>query len=230
MQVAAAVNSPPASLAACPFDTVKMAVAAMARGEFVVVVDDETRENEGDLVIAADAVTPEAMAFMVRHTSGLICVALPGEVLDRLTLPLMVQDNHESHQTAFTVSVDKRSDISTGISASDRAATIRALADPRSSPTDFVRPGHVFPLRARAGGVLERPGHTEAAQDLARMAGRLDGGVLCELVRSDGEMARRPDLFRFAQQHGLTIVSIAQLIEYRRHERDLRLVYQGLMA
>lgn len=230
MQVAAAVNSPPAALVACPFDPVERAVAAMARGEFVVVVDDETRENEGDLVIAADAVTPQAMAFMVRYTSGLICVALPGEVLDRLALPLMVQDNRESHQTAFTVSVDKRTGISTGISASDRAATIRALADPRSSPTDFVRPGHVFPLRARAGGVLERPGHTEAAQDLARMAGRPDGGVLCELVRSDGEMARRPDLFRFAQQHGLAIVSIAQLIEHRRHERDLRLVYQGLMA
>lgn len=230
MQVAATMKIPTASLPACPFDTVQMAVAAISRGEFVVVVDDETRENEGDLIIAADAVTPEAMAFMVRHTSGLICVALPGEVLDRLDLPLMVQDNKESHQTAFTVSVDKRCGISTGISASDRAATIRALADPRSSSTDFVRPGHVFPLRARDGGVLERPGHTEAAHDLAHMAGRLDGGVLCELVRADGEMARRPDLFRFASDHGLTIVSIAQLIEFRRYERDLRQMFQGLMA
>ena len=198
------------------FDRVEDAVAAIARGEFVVVVDDETRENEGDLIIAAAAVTPQAIAFMVRHTSGIICVALPGEVLDRLQLPLMVRDNGESFQTAFTVSVDKRDGISTGISAGDRAATLGALCDASAGPADFVRPGHVFPLRAREGGVLVRPGHTEAAHDLVQLAGHRPGGVLCELVSDDGEMSRRPDLLRFARLHGLVIVTIAQLIDYRR--------------
>lgn len=212
------------------FDSVDLAVAAMARGEFVVLVDDESRENEGDLVMAADAVTPEAIAFMVRHTSGLICVALPGEVLDRLELPLMVHDNAESFQTAFTVSVDKRDGISTGISASDRAATIRALADPATRAVDLVRPGHLFPLRARAGGVLERAGHTEAAYDLTRLSGRCAGGILCEIVNADGEMARRPDLFRFARQHDLVILSIDQLVRHRCHERDLRMAFQEVMA
>lgn len=199
---------------ASPFDSVEAAIAAVGRGEFVVVVDDESRENEGDLIIAAEAVTPEAIGFMLRHTSGLICVALPGAVADRLALPLMVQDNAESFQTAFTVSVDKRTGISTGISASDRAATLRALADPAAQPSDFVRPGHVFPLRAREGGVLARPGHTEAAQDLVRLAGRGSGGVLCELVNGDGEMARRPELLRFARSHGLVAISIEQLIQH----------------
>ncbi len=230
VQLAAAVDYRTARRRVDRFDSVDMAVAAMARGEFVVVVDDESRENEGDLILAADAATPEAIAFMVRHTSGLICVALPGEVLDRLELPLMVRDNAESFQTAFTVSVDKRDGISTGISASDRAATIRALADPATRAVDLVRPGHLFPLRARSGGVLERPGHTEAAHDLARLAGRCAGGVLCEIVNTDGEMARRPDLFRFARQHDLVIVSIEQLVNHRRHERDLRTAFQGVMA
>lgn len=201
---------------AFPFDSVEQAVAAMTRGQFVVVVDDESRENEGDLIIAADAVTPEALGFMLRHTSGLICVALPAATCDRLALPLMVKANEESHQTAFTVSVDKRTGIRTGISATDRASTLRHLADPQSDAPDFVRPGHIFPLRARAGGVLERPGHTEAALDLARLAGRPGGGVLCEVVTRDGEMARRPELLRFAHTHGLAIVTIEQLVGYRR--------------
>ncbi len=230
MQLATVVDQRTLPRPTSAFDSVPMALEAVARGEFVVVVDDESRENEGDLIIAADAVTPEAIAFMVRNTSGLICVAMEGAMLDALDLPPMVDDNHESHRTAFTVSVDKKLGIATGISASDRAATLRALADPAAQAGDFVRPGHIFPLRARKGGVLERPGHTEAAADLMRLAGRARAGVLCELVRSDGEMARRPDLFRFAQQHGLVIVSIAQLIEYCRSERELLTAFRGLMA
>ncbi|WP_257993448.1 3,4-dihydroxy-2-butanone-4-phosphate synthase [Cupriavidus pauculus] len=197
-------------------DSVEVAIAAIARGEFVVVIDDEDRENEGDLIMAASAMTPAAMAFMVRHTSGVVCVSMPGSVLDRLALPLMVEANTESYRTAFTVSVDACAGITTGISAADRTATIRAMADPSSGPTDFARPGHVFPLRSRPGGVLERPGHTEAAQDLVQMAGRGIGGVLCEVVNDDGSMARRADLIRFAAKHRLTMISIAQLVAFRR--------------
>ncbi|NML31693.1 3,4-dihydroxy-2-butanone-4-phosphate synthase [Paraburkholderia sp. G-4-1-8] len=196
------------------FDTVPAAIRAIERGEFVIVVDDEDRENEGDLIIAADAVTPETLAFMVRHTSGLICVAMPARVLDRLQLPPMVQQNDEPFRTAFAVSVDLRVGVTTGISAADRAATIRALASAKSTAHDFVRPGHVFPLRAHEGGVTERPGHTEAAYDLVRLAGRGYAGVLCELVNDDGSMARRPDLVRFAVAHGITVISIAQLLAY----------------
>jgi 3,4-dihydroxy 2-butanone 4-phosphate synthase/GTP cyclohydrolase II len=198
------------------FDEVDTAVRAVSRGEFVLVVDDEHRENEGDLIIAADAVTPAHLAFMVRHTSGIVCVALPAEVLDRLALPLMVRDNEESHQTAFTVSVDCRRGTTTGVSAADRARTLNALADASSTALDFARPGHVFPLRSRPGGVLVRPGHTEAASDLVELAGRSPGGVLCELVNEDGSMARRPDLLRFASTHGIPIISIAQLIDHRK--------------
>lgn len=200
------------------FDTVEAAIAAIARGEFVVVVDDTDRENEGDLIIAADAITPAQMAFLVRHSSGLVCVALPGERLDELELPMMVKANTESHQTAFTVSVDYLHGTSTGISATDRALTLNALADPDSQPDDFARPGHIFPLRARAGGVLERPGHTEAALELAVLAGRQPAGVLCEVVNDDGSMARRPELLAFAHEHGLQIISIEQLITYRRSQ------------
>lgn len=203
------------ALADAAFDSVEAALAAIARGEFVVVVDDTDRENEGDLIIAADAITPAQMAFLVRHSSGLVCVALPGERLDALELPLMVKANTESHQTAFTVSVDYRHGTSTGISAADRAATLNAMADPDSQPDDFARPGHIFPLRARAGGVLERPGHTEAALDLAVLAGRRPAGVLCEIVNDDGSMARRPELLAFAREHGLPIITIEQLIAYR---------------
>lgn len=197
------------------FDSVEYAIAAIARGGFVIVVDDESRENEGDLIMAASAMTTQALAFLRRYSSGLICIALPGDALDRLALPPMVQANQEAMRTAFSVSVDLRLGVTTGISAADRAATLRALADPQSQASDFVRPGHVFPLRARPRGVLERPGHTEAAQDLVALAGRGMGGVLCEIVNDDGSMARRADLMRFAHEHRLPIISIAQLIAYR---------------
>ncbi|WP_255989499.1 3,4-dihydroxy-2-butanone-4-phosphate synthase [Chitinolyticbacter albus] len=197
------------------FDDIDTAIAAIAAGGFVVVVDDTDRENEGDLIIAADAITTAQMAFLVRHSSGVVCVALPPERLDALRLPLMVVENSESHGTAFTVSVDYRHGTSTGISAADRAATLRALADPRIGADDFARPGHVFPLRYREGGVVRRRGHTEAALDLALLAGRASAGVLCEIVDEDGSMTRRPALFRFAKRHGLPIVSIAALVAYR---------------
>ena len=200
------------------FDPIELAVEAVARGGLVVVADDEDRENEGDLIMAADAATPAAIAFMVRHTSGVICAALPGDRCDELALPLMVPPdaNADQFRTAFTVTVDLATGTTTGISAADRAATLRALADPDRRPSDFNRPGHVFPLRARPGGVIERPGHTEAAVDLARLAGRAPAGVLCELVLDDGRMARLPDLARFAREHGLPLVSIADLITHRR--------------
>jgi 3,4-dihydroxy 2-butanone 4-phosphate synthase/GTP cyclohydrolase II len=197
-------------------DSVETAIAAIARGEFVVVVDDADRENEGDLIIAAEKMTPEKMAFLVRHSSGVVCISLPAQRLQALNLGLMVADNQESHSTAFTVTVDFRHGTSTGISAADRSATVRALADPTTGPADFVRPGHLFPLRYRDGGVLVRPGHTEAAGDLARLAGLQPAGVLCEIVDEDGSMARGEALQRFASLHGLPIISIAQLIDYRR--------------
>ncbi len=199
------------------FDHVADAINAIRNGEFVIVVDDTHRENEGDLIIAAEKITPEQMAFLVRHTSGVVCVSLPGQRLDALNLPLMVQDNTESHRTAFTITVDCRHGTTTGISAADRAATLRALADPSFVADDFARPGHIFPLRVRDGGVLVRAGHTEAAHDLVTLAGLNPGGVLCEIVREDGSMARRPDLLRFAHQHDLPMITIAQLIEYRRN-------------
>jgi len=200
---------------------VEAAIAAIANGEFVVVLDHEDRENEGDLIMAAELVSPEALAFMVRHTSGLVCVGMTGERLDELDIPLMVQHGTEAQGTAFTVSVDLRAGTTTGISAPDRAATVRALVDPASAPGDFARPGHVFPLRARPGGVLRRPGHTEAAVDLATLAGLTPAGVLCELVRPDGEMARGSDLARFAAEHGLALITIDELIAYRRRREQL---------
>lgn len=204
------------------FDPIVDAIDAVARGGIVVVADDEHRENEGDLIMAADAATPETIAFIVRHTSGVICAALPGERCDALGLPLMVPPdaNGDPFRTAFTVTVDLVEGTTTGISAADRAATLRALARPMARPEQFHRPGHIFPLRARPGGVLERPGHTEAAVDLARLAGREPAGVLCEVVLDDGRMARLPDLRRFAASHGLPLVSIADLIRYRLdHQR-----------
>ena len=200
---------------------VEVAVAAIARGEFVVVADDADRENEGDLIIAADAATPEKIAFMVRHTSGLICVGISNERADELHLPLMVTQNTEAMGTAFTVSTDFREGTSTGISAADRALTIRALADPGARPDAFARPGHIFPLRARAGGVLRRPGHTEASVDLARLARRYPAGALCEIVNEDGSMARGPDLVEFAERHGLEYVSVGDLVAYRRRFEPL---------
>jgi 3,4-dihydroxy 2-butanone 4-phosphate synthase/GTP cyclohydrolase II len=202
--------------------TVDAALAAIARGEFVVVLDDEDRENEGDLIMAAELVTPAAITFMVRHTSGLVCVGMTGVRLDQLELPLMIGAGSEALGTAFTVSVDSR-DAGKGASACGRAATIRALMDPQARPTDFERPGYVFPLRARPNGVLERPGHTEAAVDLARLAGLRPAGVLCEVVNPDGTMSRGPELTRFAAEHGLVIITIQQLIAYRlRHEQLVR--------
>jgi 3,4-dihydroxy 2-butanone 4-phosphate synthase/GTP cyclohydrolase II len=186
-------------------------------------LDDDDRENEGDLVMAADAVTPEHLAFFVRYTSGVICVSLPGERCDALNLPLMVPPlaNTEAQSTAFTVSVDLAEGTSTGISAADRTATIRALADVTVGPDALNRPGHVFPLRARPGGVLKRAGHTEASLDLARLAQRAEAGVLCELVLDDGAMARGTDLRSFADEHGLVLVSIADLVKYRRSSEKL---------
>lgn len=201
-------------------DPIEAALAAIAAGSLVVVVDDEDRENEGDLIMASQCATPEAIAFMVRWTSGVLCAALPGERLDALSLPLMVKENTDTMRTAFTVTVDYRHGTSTGISASDRAATLRALADRKCVAADFNRPGHIFPLRARAGGVLRRPGHTEAAVDLARLAGLEAAGVLAELVNDDGSMARLPELLTFARRHGLPIVTIADLIAWRiKNER-----------
>jgi len=203
------------------FASIPDAIAAVARGEIVVVVDDEDRENEGDLIMAAEAVTPEKIAFFVRHTSGVICAPLTGDRLDELDIPLMVRDNTEAQRTAFTYSVDFRHGTSTGISAADRAATIRSLIDPATRPGDLARPGHIFPLRYADGGVLKRAGHTEAAVDLARMAGLYPAGVLCELVNDDGTMARVPELRTFCDEHDLLLISIAELIRYRRQTEKL---------
>ena len=199
------------------FDTIERALAHLAAGGIVVVADDEDRENEGDLIMAADAATPEAIAFFVRHTSGVICAALSGDRCEALALPLMVPPatNADQFRTAFTVTVDAAVGTTTGISAADRAATLRALADPSTRPAQLNRPGHIFPLRARPGGVLQRPGHTEAAVDLARLAGRAPAGVLSELVLDDGSMARLPELQAFARAHRLPLISIADLIAYR---------------
>src|SRR3954454_24871032 len=183
--------------------SIEEAVAEIGRGGIVVVVDDEDRENEGDLIMAAEAATPEKIAFFVRHTSGVICTPLMGERLDELDIPLMVSHNTEAQRTAFTYTVDYRHGTSTGISASDRAATIQALIDPATRPGDLARPGHIFPLRYSDGGVLKRAGHTEAAVDLARMAGLYPAGVLCEIVNDDGTMSRVPDLVEFCKEHGL---------------------------
>ncbi len=199
------------------FAPIEQAIADIAAGKAVVVVDDEDRENEGDLIFAAELATPEMIAFMVRYTSGYICAPLAGEECDRLELPPMYHTNQDRRGTAYTVTVDAREGVTTGISAADRTRTIRLLAAPDTRPTDLSRPGHVVPLRAKAGGVLRRPGHTEAAVDLALMAGLRPAGVLCELVNDDGSMQRLPDLEKFAAEHGLTLISIADLIAYRRH-------------
>ncbi|MDQ6799181.1 MAG: bifunctional 3,4-dihydroxy-2-butanone-4-phosphate synthase/GTP cyclohydrolase II [Actinomycetota bacterium] len=205
-----------------PFSTIPDAIAAFARGEIVVVVDDASRENEGDLIMAAEFATPDKIAFFLNHTSGVICAPLTGDRLDALELPPMVVENTESNRTAFTISVDARVGTSTGISAADRAATIAALIDPGTRPTDLVRPGHMYPLRYREGGVLKRAGHTEAAVDLARLAGLTPAGVLCEVVTEDKTaMARLPELTRFSAEHGLALISIADLIHYRRQSEKL---------
>ncbi len=202
--------------------TVEEAIAAVRAGGMVVVVDDEDRENEGDLIMAAEDVTPEAMAFFLAHTSGVFCAPLEPARADELDLPLMVVANTEALRTAFTVSVDYRHGTTTGISAHDRAATIRALIDPETRPSDLNRPGHIFPLRYRPGGVLKRAGHTEATVDLCRLAGKVPAGVLCEIVTADkSSMARLPELEQFAAEHNLPIISIADLIRYRRRTEKL---------
>jgi 3,4-dihydroxy 2-butanone 4-phosphate synthase / GTP cyclohydrolase II len=207
-------------LASSPFDPVEDAIAAIGRGEIVVVVDDEDRENEGDLIMAAEHATPETIAFFVRYTSGVLCAPLLSDRLDELALPNMVTVNTEPMRTAYTITVDAAVGTTTGISAADRALTLRMLASGESVASDFVRPGHVLPLRYRPGGVLKRAGHTEAAVDLARLAGCAPAGVLAEVVNDDGTMARVPELKVFAKEHGLKFISIADLIRYRRsHER-----------
>ncbi|MEI9936274.1 MAG: bifunctional 3,4-dihydroxy-2-butanone-4-phosphate synthase/GTP cyclohydrolase II [Pseudomonadota bacterium] len=203
------------------FDSVEAAISAIAKGEIVVVVDDAARENEGDLILAAEHATTEKIAFMVRHTSGVLCATLPHERARDLGLPLMVADNTESMRTAFTVSVDHTVGTTTGISAADRSATLRALADPLRKAGDFARPGHIFPLRVREGGVLRREGHTEAASDLARLAGLAPVGVLAELVNDDGSMKDPEQVARFAEEHRLVRISIADLIAYRRRTEVL---------
>ncbi|MGZ2380520.1 3,4-dihydroxy-2-butanone-4-phosphate synthase [Rhizobium brockwellii] len=204
--------------------TIEDAISAIANGQMVVVVDDQNRENEGDIVVAADAVTPEAIAFMMTRARGLVCIAMEGERLDALDIPLMVPNNTESHKTAFTVSVDYLKGTTTGISAADRAATVRALVDDRAKPAEFARPGHIFPLRANPRGVLGRPGHTEAAVDLARLAGRVPAGVICEVANDDGTMSRLPELTLFAERHNLPLVTIEDLVTYldRQVARDIR--------
>ena len=198
-------------------DPVELAIAAIGRGESVVVVDDEDRENEGDLIFAGSLSTQENMAFMIRHTSGVVCVPMPGEWLDRLNVPPMTTVNEDSKGTAYTVSVDARGGVSTGISAADRAQTVLVLADKNSTPADLTRPGQTFPLRAVPGGVLRRAGHTEAAVDLARLAGLPPVGVIAELVHDDGSMMRAPACRDFADTHGLVMISIADLIAHVRH-------------
>jgi 3,4-dihydroxy 2-butanone 4-phosphate synthase / GTP cyclohydrolase II len=202
-------------------DPVERAIEQMAAGRPVVVVDDEDRENEGDLIFAAACVTPAMVGFMVRHTSGVICVPMEAAALDRLHLPPMTAINEDRKKTAYSVSVDARDGVSTGISASDRARTIALLASPKTQATELTRPGHVFPLRAVEGGVLRRAGHTEASVDLARLAGLEPAGVLCELVHDDGSMMRAPACRAFADEHGLVMVSIADLIAHRRHTESL---------
>ena len=215
-------NAPrPAPTSAVRFDAVEDAVADIQNGRLVVVVDDEDRENEGDLIGAAELVTPDSVNFMAREARGLMCVAITGERAAALDLPMMEKANTSLHDTPFTVSVDYRHGTTTGISTADRAKTIRALADPEAAPTDFARPGHVFPLRAQAGGVLRRAGHTEAAVDLARLAGLRPAGVLIEIMHADGTMSRTPDLRTFADEHGLRLITIRDLIAYRMRRDTL---------
>lgn len=203
------------------FADVNDLIAAIERGETVIMVDDADRENEGDLILAADSAGPAQIGFMLRHTSGIICISMLGERLDELDLPMMVAKNTDVRRTAFTVSVDARATTTTGISGADRAHTIAALIDPETQPEDLARPGHMYPLRYEPGGVLKRAGHTEAAVDLAVLAGRYPAGVLAEVMNDDGTVARLPELFQFAEDHGILIGTIADLIAYRRKQEKL---------
>ena len=203
------------------FCSVEEAIEEITAGRFIIVLDDENRENEGDLILAAEKATPEAINFMVRHARGLVCMPMIGERLDELELPLMTLQNTESMQTAFTVSVDARAGTTTGISAFDRAATVRALIDPLTKRSDLMTPGHLFPLRAKEGGVLRRSGHTEACIDLARLAGLYPAGVICEIMNEDGSMSRLAELESFAERHGLKMLTIESLIRYRMQRECL---------
>ncbi|MBA4136101.1 MAG: 3,4-dihydroxy-2-butanone-4-phosphate synthase [Opitutus sp.] len=205
--------------ASTPFDSVEQAIQTIAAGGVVIVTDDEGRENEGDLVFAAEKVSPELVNLMIRHARGLICVPMTEPALKRLGINPMVQQNREAMRTAFTVSVDAAEGITTGISAFDRARTIALLAHPATTPDELVQPGHIFPLCARPGGVLERAGHTEAAVDLAALAGLIPAAVICEILNEDGTMARQPELVEFKQRHNMPMISISALIEYR-HKRE----------
>jgi len=208
--------------------TIKEAIRDFEQGKMVVIVDDAGRENEGDLSIAAERVTPEAINFMARHGRGLICLPVVGERLDELHIPMMVQNNTAPFGTAFTVSIDARQGTSTGISAYDRAHTIRTVLNPQTRPQDLVRPGHIFPLRVKEGGVLVRAGQTEASVDLARLAGLYAAAVICEIMNEDGTMARMPRLEEFSAEHGVKIITVADLIEYRRrHEKLVRRVAEA---
>lgn len=201
-------------------NTIEEAIADVREGKMIIVVDDEDRENEGDIIVAAEKATPEIVNFMATHARGLICMPMLGERLDQLEIQAMVAENTDNHETAFTVSVDYRT-TTTGISAFERAETIKALISDEAVPSDFRKPGHIFPLRYRPGGVLRRTGHTEGSIDLARLAGLYPAAVICEIMNADGTMARLPELYHFAQQHDLKIVSIADLIEYRRRKEKL---------
>src|SRR5437867_4476891 len=197
------------------FSTIEDGIEEIRQGRLLLVVDDEDRENEGDLVMAADRVTPEAVNFMAKHGRGLICVPLLGERLDELKISMMVSDNTAPMGTAFTVTVDAKRGVTTGTSAYDRAVTVRTLVEPTTQPEDLARPGHILPLRSMPGGVLRRAGHTEAAVDLARLAGRYPAGVICEVMDEEGRMARMPDLLTLAEEHRLKIITIKDLIQYR---------------
>jgi len=197
------------------------AIEDIKAGKFIIIVDDENRENEGDIAVAADKVTPEAINFMAIHARGLICLPITGQRLDELRIPMMVQENTSPHKTAFTISIEAKHKISTGISAFDRAETIKTIINPTTAPDDLVYPGHVFPIRAREGGVLARAGHTEAIVDLARMAGLFPAGVICEIMNEDGSMARLPQLEIIASKHNLKIISITDLITYRRRNEKM---------
>ncbi|HUQ50515.1 MAG TPA: 3,4-dihydroxy-2-butanone-4-phosphate synthase [Terriglobales bacterium] len=213
-----------------PFTDVVTAIAEIRAGRMIVVVDDEDRENEGDLTLAAEKVTPEAINFMAKHGRGLICVAMTGERLDHLRIGAMTSENTSPYGTAFCESVEAREGVTTGISAYDRARTIQVCIDPKSRPSDLVRPGHTFPLRAKKGGVLVRAGQTEASVDLARLAGMVPAGVICEIMNEDGTMSRVPDLIEFCRQHGMKMLTVAELIRYRmKHERFVRRVGEALL-
>lgn len=203
------------------FSAIEDIIAAVGRGEMVIMVDDEDRENEGDLILAAEDSTPQKLGFMLRHTSGIVCLPIVGERLDELDLPMMVAKNTDVRRTAFTVSIDASHGTTTGISAADRCKTIHTVLDPEARPDDLARPGHMYPLRYEPGGVLKRTGHTEAAVDLARLAGKYPAGVLAEIMNDDGTVARLPELERFAKEHELLMGTIADLIAYRRKQEKL---------